>query len=157
MSSGFILVTLFHYIIRVEKFCPLAAKPLECTGQLAVLRGLLVLRNVIVESNVGVWVRTFPAEEFMSQLMPIFEGLRQREDLPCSYPLAMGSSRLPSYHWVNKHKCHHYCNAFCCVCNPLQHHGKMICVVCCFVFLYIYIYIFLLLLLLLLFLVATIF
>lgn len=134
ISSGFIPVTLFHYIIRVEKFCPLAAKPLECTRQLAVLRGLLGLKNVIVESSVGVWLRTFPAEEFMSQLMPIFEGLRQREDLPCSYPLAMGSSRLPSYHWVNKHNCHHYCNAFCCVCNPLQHHGKMICVVCCFVF-----------------------
>lgn len=119
VSLGFIPVTLFHYIIRVEKFCPLAAKPLECTRQLAVLRGLLGLKNVIVESSVGVWLRTFPAEEFLSQLMPIFEGLRQREDLPCSYPLAMGSSRLPSYHSVNKHNCHHYCNAFCCVCVTL--------------------------------------
>lgn len=38
------------------------------------------------------------AEEFMSQLMPIFENLRQKEDLPCSYPLHM---HAPSYHWVN--------------------------------------------------------
>lgn len=35
----------------------------------------------------------------MSQLMPIFENLRQKEDLPCSYPLHM---HAPSYHWVNK-------------------------------------------------------
>lgn len=48
LSSGFIPVTLLHYIIRVKKFCPLAAKPLECTGQLSVLRGLLGLRNVIL-------------------------------------------------------------------------------------------------------------
>jgi len=34
----------------------------------------------------------------MSQLMPIFENLRQKEDLPCSYPLHM---HAPSYHWVN--------------------------------------------------------
>lgn len=34
----------------------------------------------------------------MSQLMPIFESLRQKEDLPCSYPLHM---HAPSYHWVN--------------------------------------------------------
>lgn len=38
------------------------------------------------------------AEEFMNQLMPIFESLRQKEDLPCSYPLHM---HAPSYHWVN--------------------------------------------------------
>ena len=36
------------------------------------------------------------AEEFMNQLTPIFESLRQKEDLPCSYMHA------PSYHWVNK-------------------------------------------------------
>lgn len=66
--------------------------------------------------------------------MPIFESLRQQEDLPCSYPLAMGSSKLPSYHWVNKHNCHHYCNAFCCVYNPLQHHGKMTCCLLCILF-----------------------
>lgn len=41
------------------------------------------------------------AEEFMSQLTPIFESLRQKEDLPCSYPLHM---HAPSYHWVNKKK-----------------------------------------------------
>nr|CAD7258244.1 unnamed protein product [Timema shepardi] len=42
------------------------------------------------------------AEEFLSQLMPIFESLRQKEELPYSYPLAMGSgSHTPSYHWVN--------------------------------------------------------
>lgn len=34
----------------------------------------------------------------MNQLMPIFESLRQKEDLPCSYPLHM---HAPSYHWVN--------------------------------------------------------
>lgn len=34
----------------------------------------------------------------MSQLMPIFENVRQKEDLPCSYPLHM---HAPSYHWVN--------------------------------------------------------
>lgn len=39
------------------------------------------------------------AEEFMNQLTPIFESLRQKEDLPCSYPLHM---HAPSYHWVNK-------------------------------------------------------
>ncbi|KAK2586046.1 hypothetical protein KPH14_012043 [Odynerus spinipes] len=39
------------------------------------------------------------AEEFMSQLMPIFESLRQKEDLPCSYPLHM---HAPSYHWVRE-------------------------------------------------------
>jgi len=66
MSPGFIPVTLFHYIIRVEKFCPLAAKPLECTGQQTVLRGLWGLRNVIVESIVEVWLWTFPPEEFES-------------------------------------------------------------------------------------------
>jgi hypothetical protein len=60
----------------------------------------------------------------MNQLMPIFESLRQREDLPCSYPLAMGSSGLPSYYWVNKHWCHHYCNSVCCISNTLLHHGK---------------------------------
>jgi hypothetical protein len=48
MSSGFIPVTIVHYIIRVEKFCPLAAKPLVCKRQLAVLRGLLGLRNVML-------------------------------------------------------------------------------------------------------------
>ena len=53
-------------------------------------------------SCVGSWVPNFTAEEFMNQLMPIFESLRQREDLPCSYPLAMGSSGVPSYHLVNK-------------------------------------------------------
>lgn len=37
----------------------------------------------------------------MSQLTPIFESLRQKEDLPCSYPLHM---HAPSYHWVNKKK-----------------------------------------------------
>lgn len=42
------------------------------------------------------------AEEFMSQLTPIFESLRQKEDLPCSYPLHM---HAPSYHWVNKKLC----------------------------------------------------
>lgn len=35
----------------------------------------------------------------MNQLTPIFESLRQKEDLPCSYPLHM---HAPSYHWVNK-------------------------------------------------------
>ncbi|KZC14108.1 Dystonin [Dufourea novaeangliae] len=39
------------------------------------------------------------AEEFMSQLTPIFESLRQKEDLPCSYPLHM---HAPSYHWVRE-------------------------------------------------------
>ncbi|KPJ14036.1 Microtubule-actin cross-linking factor 1 [Papilio machaon] len=32
------------------------------------------------------------AEEFMEQLRPIFEALRQREELPCSYPLHVGST-----------------------------------------------------------------
>lgn len=32
------------------------------------------------------------AEEFMEQLKPIFEALRQREELPCSYPLHVGST-----------------------------------------------------------------
>ncbi|KAJ8676765.1 hypothetical protein QAD02_012552, partial [Eretmocerus hayati] len=38
-------------------------------------------------------------EEFMNQLMPIFENLRQKEDLPCSYPLQM---QFASYHWVRE-------------------------------------------------------
>ncbi|KAI8432891.1 hypothetical protein MSG28_013815 [Choristoneura fumiferana] len=32
------------------------------------------------------------AEEFLEQLKPIFEALRQREELPCSYPLHVGST-----------------------------------------------------------------
>lgn len=44
------------------------------------------------------WFVRGTAEEFMSQLMPIFENLRQKEELPCSYPLHM---HAPSYHWVN--------------------------------------------------------
>ncbi|XP_063388361.1 microtubule-actin cross-linking factor 1 [Cydia fagiglandana] len=31
-------------------------------------------------------------EEFLEQLKPIFEALRQREELPCSYPLHVGST-----------------------------------------------------------------
>ncbi|KOX72958.1 Dystonin [Melipona quadrifasciata] len=41
----------------------------------------------------------FRTEEFMNQLTPIFESLRQKEDLPCSYPLHM---HAPSYHWVRE-------------------------------------------------------
>lgn len=41
------------------------------------------------------------AEEFLRELMPIFESLRQRESLPCSYPLAMGPSRQTNTFWVN--------------------------------------------------------
>lgn len=40
----------------------------------------------------------------MRELMPIFESLRQRESLPCSYPLAMGPSRQTNTFWVNCHK-----------------------------------------------------
>lgn len=36
--------------------------------------------------------------------MPIFESLRQRESLPCSYPLAMGPSRQINTFWVNCRK-----------------------------------------------------
>lgn len=32
------------------------------------------------------------AEEVMEALRPIFEALRQREELPCSYPLHVGST-----------------------------------------------------------------
>lgn len=46
-----------------------------------------------------VWKKT--AEEFLRELMPIFESLRQRESLPCSYPLAMGPSRQTNTFWVN--------------------------------------------------------
>lgn len=50
------------------------------------------------------------AEEFMSQLMPIFESLRQKEDLPCSYPLHM---HAPSYYWVNNiDSSYHFCYNF---------------------------------------------
>jgi len=75
------------------------------------LRLVRILRSTVMVRVGGGWValdeflvKNDPcrAEEFMSQLMPIFEGLRQREDLPCSYPLAMGSPRLPSYHWVRE-------------------------------------------------------
>jgi hypothetical protein len=45
------------------------------------------------------------AEEFLRELMPIFESLRQRESLPCSYPLAMGPSRQTNT-WVNCHVIH---------------------------------------------------
>jgi hypothetical protein len=48
MSSRFIPVRLLHYVIRVENVSPLAAKPLEFTGKLAVLRGLLGLRNFML-------------------------------------------------------------------------------------------------------------
>lgn len=49
----------------------------------------------------------FSAEEFLSQLMPIFESLRQKEEIPCSYPLAMGTrSGGPTYHWINRTHCH---------------------------------------------------
>lgn len=35
--------------------------------------------------------------------MPIFESLRQKEEIPCSYPLAMGTrSSGPTYHWINR-------------------------------------------------------
>lgn len=49
------------------------------------------------------------AEELMLELMPIFERVRQREELPCAYPLQVGSggsfqpatiTHSPSYHWV---------------------------------------------------------
>lgn len=45
----------------------------------------------------------------MLELMPIFERVRQREELPCAYPLQVGSggslhpatiTHSPSYHWV---------------------------------------------------------
>lgn len=41
------------------------------------------------------------AEEFLSQLMPIFESLRQHEDLPCCYPIAMGHPRQQTTFSVN--------------------------------------------------------
>lgn len=50
------------------------------------------------------FVKKKTAEEFMRELMPIFESLRQRESLPCSYPLAMGPSRQTNTFWVNCHK-----------------------------------------------------
>ncbi|CAH0696210.1 unnamed protein product [Spodoptera exigua] len=40
----------------------------------------------------GSFLNKPPAEEFMEQLRPIFEALRQREELPCSYPLHVGST-----------------------------------------------------------------
>ncbi|XP_015177041.1 PREDICTED: dystonin isoform X14 [Polistes dominula] len=72
------------------------------------LRLVRILRSTVMVRVGGGWValdefllKNDPcrAEEFMSQLMPIFESLRQKEDLPCSYPLHM---HAPSYHWVRE-------------------------------------------------------
>ncbi|XP_072756470.1 microtubule-actin cross-linking factor 1 isoform X17 [Anoplolepis gracilipes] len=72
------------------------------------LRLVRILRSTVMVRVGGGWValdefllKNDPcrAEEFMSQLMPIFENLRQKEDLPCSYPLHM---HAPSYHWVRE-------------------------------------------------------
>nr|XP_031845077.1 dystonin isoform X35 [Nomia melanderi] len=72
------------------------------------LRLVRILRSTVMVRVGGGWValdefllKNDPcrAEEFMSQLTPIFESLRQKEDLPCSYPLHM---HAPSYHWVRE-------------------------------------------------------
>ncbi|XP_063975576.1 microtubule-actin cross-linking factor 1 isoform X36 [Diachasmimorpha longicaudata] len=72
------------------------------------LRLVRILRSTVMVRVGGGWValdeflvKNDPcrAEEFMNQLMPIFESLRQKEDLPCSYPLHM---HAPSYHWVRE-------------------------------------------------------
>ncbi|XP_075219843.1 dystonin-like protein short stop isoform X29 [Lycorma delicatula] len=64
------------------------------------LRLVRILRSTVMVRVGGGWValdeflvKNDPcrAEEFLSVLMPIFENLRQRESLPCSYPLAMGA------------------------------------------------------------------
>ncbi|XP_062530271.1 microtubule-actin cross-linking factor 1 isoform X43 [Bombyx mori] len=60
-----------------------------------------ILRSTVMVRVGGGWValdeflvKNDPcrAEEFMEQLRPIFEALRQREELPCSYPLHVGST-----------------------------------------------------------------
>ncbi|KPJ00726.1 hypothetical protein RR46_07565 [Papilio xuthus] len=43
------------------------------------------------------------AEEFMEQLRPIFEALRQREELPCSYPLHVGSTHGTKQAFIYQH------------------------------------------------------
>lgn len=43
------------------------------------------------------------AEEFMEQLRPIFDALRQREELPCSYPLHVGSTHGTKQAFVYGH------------------------------------------------------
>ncbi|XP_017796312.1 PREDICTED: microtubule-actin cross-linking factor 1 [Habropoda laboriosa] len=72
------------------------------------LRLVRILRSTVMVRVGGGWValdefllKNDPcrAEEFMNQLTPIFESLRQKEDLPCSYPLHM---HAPSYHWVRE-------------------------------------------------------
>ncbi|XP_052740602.1 dystonin isoform X27 [Bicyclus anynana] len=65
------------------------------------LRLVRILRSTVMVRVGGGWValdeflvKNDPcrAEEFMEQLRPIFEALRQREELPCSYPLHVGST-----------------------------------------------------------------
>ncbi|XP_047540104.1 dystonin isoform X6 [Vanessa atalanta] len=65
------------------------------------LRLVRILRSTVMVRVGGGWValdeflvKNDPcrAEEFMEQLKPIFEALRQREELPCSYPLHVGST-----------------------------------------------------------------
>lgn len=55
------------------------------------------------------------AEEFLSQLMPIFESLRQREDLPCCYPIAMGTPRQQITYSVNSSIRFYQLNVMYCV------------------------------------------
>jgi len=43
------------------------------------------------------------AEEFLEQLRPIFDALRQREELPCSYPLHVGSTHGTKQAFVYSH------------------------------------------------------
>ncbi|XP_063629073.1 dystonin isoform X7 [Cydia splendana] len=65
------------------------------------LRLVRILRSTVMVRVGGGWValdeflvKNDPcrAEEFLEQLKPIFEALRQREELPCSYPLHVGST-----------------------------------------------------------------
>uniref|UniRef100_A0A8D8X998 Dystonin n=1 Tax=Cacopsylla melanoneura TaxID=428564 RepID=A0A8D8X998_9HEMI len=77
------------------------------------LRLVRILRSTVMVRVGGGWValdeflvKNDPcrAEEYLAELMPIFESLRQKEQLPCSYPLHMGHTyfRPSTYQWVRE-------------------------------------------------------